>query len=282
MNGIIVIDKPEDYTSRDIVNIISKQIGTKKVGHTGTLDPLATGVLVIGVNKATKILELLFSDEKEYIAEVKMGILTDTLDITGNVLKEDYNFSITEDKIKQAFKHYQGKYMQEVPIYSAVKINGKKLYEYARNEEKVNLPKKEVNIKEIELLEFNEASFKFKCKVSKGTYIRSLIRDIGNYLNIYCTMSSLRRIKQGIFTIDMANNLEDIANNNFKFISLKDALINYKQIEVDDKLLFKIKNGQKLTKKYNEDIIVFTYKNEVIAIYEKSFNYYKAKKVLVV
>lgn len=282
MDGIIVIDKPEDYTSRDIVNIISKQIDTKKVGHTGTLDPLATGVLVVGVNKATKILELLFSDEKEYIAEVKLGVSTDTLDITGNVLQEDYNFSITEDKIKEALKHFQGKYMQEVPIYSAVKINGKKLYEYARNEEKVTLPKKEVNIKEIELLEFNEDSFKFKCKVSKGTYIRSLIRDIGNYLNICCTMSSLRRIKQGIFNIDMTNSLEDINNNDFKVISIKEALKNYKQIEVDDKLLFKIKNGQKLTKKYNEDIIIFTYKEEVIAIYEKSYNCYKAKKVLVV
>lgn len=279
MDGIIIIDKEKGYTSRDIVNIVSKKIKTKKVGHTGTLDPLATGVLVLGVNKATKILELLFSDEKEYIAEVSLGIETDTLDITGNITKEKKDYLVTKEMLEESLSHYQGKYMQEVPIYSAVKINGKKLYEYARNKEEISLPKREVNIKKIELLEYKKDSFIFKCTVSKGTYIRSLIKDIGNYLNIPCTMSALRRTRQGIFQIEKANTLSDIENDKYHLISLKEALNNYKQIEVDEKLKFKIENGQKLKKIYNEDIIVFIEGEKVIAIYKKEDVYYRAMKV---
>ena len=178
-SGLIIVNKEKGYTSRDIVNIVGKVLDTKKIGHTGTLDPLATGVLVLGFNNATKIFELLFSDDKEYIAEVVMGYETDTLDIEGKVLKEDLNFNITEDNINDVLGSFKGTYMQEVPIYSAVKINGKKLYDYARNGEKVELPKREVCIKSIELLEFTNKSFTFKCTVSKGTYIRSLIREVG-------------------------------------------------------------------------------------------------------
>lgn len=276
MDGIIVIDKEKDYTSRDVVNKIAKKLNTKKVGHTGTLDPLATGVLVIGINKATKILEFLFSNEKEYIAEVKLGIQTDTLDSTGKIIKEDNNYTISKEMLKKALNHYQGKYMQEVPIYSAVKIKGKKLYEYARNGEEILLPKREVHIKKIELLDYKEDSFTFKCVVSKGTYIRSLIRDIGDYLHIPCTMCALRRTRQGIFTIEQANHLED---NNYNIITIKEALKDYKQIEVDNNLKFKIENGQKLKKIYQEDIVVFTNKDKVVAIYKKEDACYKAMKV---
>ena len=146
MNEIILVNKPKGITSRDVVNKISKILNTKKVGHNGTLDPLATGVLVITTNKYTKLNNLLSSREKEYIAEVKIGIETDTLDITGNIIeKKEEHLDI--NKLKTTLKKYKKTYMQEVPKYSAVKVNGKKLYEYAREGIEVTLPKKEVTIK---------------------------------------------------------------------------------------------------------------------------------------
>ena len=163
--------------------------------------------------------------------------------------------------------------MQEVPMYSAVKVNGKKLYEYAREGKKVTLPKKEVTIKELELLDFSEKSFKVRCCVSKGTYIRSLINDICNSLNIIGTMSELRRIKQGKFCVEDCQKIGNLKN--CKLISLKEALSDYLQIEVDDYLKNKIKNGVILENRYSEDIIVFIYQNEVLGIYQK---YEKDKK----
>lgn len=270
MDGVVVIDKPKDLTSRDVVNIASKKLKTKKIGHTGTLDPLATGVLVLCVGKATKLVELLTAHDKEYIAEVILGIKTDTLDITGTILEEE-NIYITKEKIEKALQDMTGTYNQEVPIYSAVKINGKKLYEYARNNESVTLPKRMVNIKEIKLIgikyENNKTIFKIKCHVSKGTYIRSLIRDIALKLGTIGVMANLRRVSQGDFALSEANNLND---ETFKLIPIKDVLKRYKQVVVDNLLEFKIKNGQVLDNIYNSEIVVFLNKNEeVLAVYKK-------------
>ena len=152
MNGILIVNKEKNYTSRDIVNIVGRKFNTRKVGHTGTLDPMATGVLVICINSATKMVELLQADDKEYIAEITLGIDTDTLDITGNIIEEK-NTIISKEKVTEAIKSMKGFYEQVVPIYSAVKINGKKLYEYARNNENIELPKRKIEIKEIELIQ---------------------------------------------------------------------------------------------------------------------------------
>lgn len=246
-NGIILINKPKGLTSRDVVNVISKKLKTKKVGHTGTLDPLAEGVLVICVGKATKLCELLTSQKKEYIAKVVLGVETDTLDITGSVLKENYQYVSKEDVLK-TLKSYVKTYNQEVPIYSAVKVGGKKLYEYAREGKEVTLPKKEVTIYDINLLEYNhtdKVTFTFKCTVSKGTYIRTLIRDIARDLNTCGTMTALTRTKQGKFFIEQTHHIEDIENGNFKIIPIKDVLDIPKQIASND-LKYKIINGQKL------------------------------------
>ena len=181
MDGVIVIDKEKDYTSRDVVNIVGKHFKTKKVGHTGTLDPLATGVLVICIGQATKLVELLTNHDKEYIADITFGIETDTLDITGTVLKEE-NTNFSREEIEKVLNEYQKEYDQMVPIYSAIKINGKKLYEYAREKEEIELPSRKVKIYKIDLLKYeqinNKTHIQIKCNVSKGTYIRSLIRDI--------------------------------------------------------------------------------------------------------
>lgn len=181
--GILIIDKPEGYTSRDIVNIVGRFLNTPKVGHGGTLDPIATGVLVVAVGDGLKILEFLGNDTKEYIATVKLGVSTDTLDISGNIIKEQENYFLNQVELDDAIKSFKGKYFQEVPLYSSVKVNGKRLYKYAREKEDVILPKREVEIFEIELLSVNHDELKFRAVVSKGTYIRSLIRDIGENKN---------------------------------------------------------------------------------------------------
>ena len=185
MNGIILIDKPKDYTSRDIVNIVSKKLQTKKVGHTGTLDPLATGLLVLCIGKTLKLSELLVSTKKEYIATMTFGIETDTLDITGNIVKRDSKQKkITTKDIETVLKKYTGKIIQEVPKYSSVKVNGKKLYEYARKGQKIELQPRKIEIYFLNLIEINqeEKEIKFEIGCSKGTYIRSVCEDIAKKL----------------------------------------------------------------------------------------------------
>ena len=278
MNGIIIIDKEKNITSRDVVNKVSKILGTKKIGHTGTLDPLATGVLVLCVGRATKLVDLITGYDKEYIAEVCLGTLTDTLDVTGNVLKEKVT-KISKKEIENVLNSFMPGYEQEVPIYSAVKINGKKLYEYARNNEDVILPKRYIKINSIKLIsdivyENDKTYFSFITNVSKGTYIRSLINDIGKKLNTFGTMVELRRIKQGNFKIEDSTPLDNI-----KIISLEEILKDYCKVEVDEELYKKISNGVKIKNEYNKDIVVFTHNTKVIAIYKNEDNFLKAYKM---
>ena len=271
MDGIIVIDKEENYTSRDIVNIIGKKYKTKKVGHTGTLDPLATGVLVVCVGKATKIAELLTSTDKEYIAEFQFGTLTDTLDITGNILKDE-DSNITKESISNVLKSMLGVQDQTIPLYSAVKINGKKLYEYARNGEDIELPTHKIEIKDIELLDYkqnNKTSIKIRVLVSKGTYIRSLARDIGEKLNTYGTMTSLRRTKQGNFLIESAKKINDV-NDFDKLIPIEKCLTNYTKVIADELLTEDLLDGKIISNIYGDTNILFCdNNNEAICLYKQ-------------
>lgn len=279
MNGILLVNKDKNMTSRDIVNIVSKKFNTKKVGHSGTLDPIATGVLVVAIGKYTKLINILTSSYKEYIATMKLGILTDTLDITGNIIdKKDYY--VDKDLIINTLNSFLGKSIQEVPKYSAVKINGKKLYEYARNNIDIKLPKREIEVKNIELLEYKDDIIKFKCTVSKGTYIRSLINDIGKKLNTYATMIELKRTKQGDYLIDNSYTLENIKNDNYKLLTYKDVFNNYEKYELNDNELFKVKNGQKMPVNFNNNEVIYTYNNEYIALYEKDNNEARIKIML--
>lgn len=277
-NGILVINKDKGYTSRDVVNVISKLFGIKKVGHNGTLDPLATGVLVICLNRYTKLNEILASNEKEYIAEVTLGIKTDTLDIEGTVLEEKEVY-IYKDDLEKTLQKYETTYEQEVPIYSAVKVNGRKLYEYARNGEEVVLPKKKVTIKKIELLDFNENKFTFKCLVSKGTYIRSLIRDILDDLGVIGTMSNLTRTRQGIFDIKEAYSLDEVRKGNYKLLLVKDVL-DIDKVTVSDELKFKILNGNKVKGNYSDRVLFLDEDGKELAIYKKDNDDYKVEVML--
>lgn len=267
VDGLLLINKPKGYTSRDVVNIISKYYNSSKVGHTGTLDPNATGVLVVALGKALKIIDFLTMDDKEYKVRVKMGILTDTLDEDGNIIKEDNNYVLDKCLLDECLNSFLGKYNQEVPKYSAVKVNGKRLYEYAREGRDVTLPVREVNIKSISLLELNQDSFSFRVVVSKGTYIRSLVRDIGSRLNILCTMSDLVRIRQGKYKIEDCVSISCLDKVNV--ISIKDALSCYYQVVVDDFIADKVLNGRILENRYDVNKVVFVNKSgDVLAIYE--------------
>ena len=268
MDGVILINKEKGITSRDVVNKVSKKLGIKKVGHAGTLDPLATGLMILGIGKATKILELLTLDKKEYIATVKMGIQTDTLDITGEILKEKNNYNLFKDDLIKVLDSFIGSYEQQVPKYSAVKIKGKRLYDYARSNIEVELPKRKVTIYEIELIKYDEklGEFQFRTLVSKGCYIRSLIDDIGNYLNIPMTMKELIRTKCGKFNIEESNKIDD----QYNIINIQNSL-NYKIIKVkDENLIKKIRNGNIIKIKEEELFISLVDKDEnCLAIYEK-------------
>ena len=267
MDQLIVVNKPEGYTSRDVVNKLSKILNTKKIGHTGTLDPIATGVLVCLTGKYTKLVDLLTSLDKEYIAEIKLGIKTDTGDVTGNVIDKS-NKVILKNDILDVIEKFPKTYLQTVPKYSAVKIDGKKLYEYARENIEIELPKREVNIYNLELISFNEDIIKIKTKVSKGTYIRSLIEDICDMLGTVGCMKSLVRTYQGVFGIDEAYTLEDIKNNNYKSKNIHEFL-DYPCINVEECNLKTVLNGGKISNIYNiKDKVIMIYNNKDLAIYE--------------
>ena len=286
MDGILVINKEKDYTSRDVVNIVGKRIGTRKIGHTGTLDPMACGVLVLCVGKGLKVVDLITSYNKEYIAKVRLGILTDTLDITGNVI-DTKSVNVSKNDIVNVLNSFLGKSIQEVPKYSAVKVNGKKLYEYARNNIDIELPKRDIEIYDIELLGDvdyinNYVEFSFRVSVSKGTYIRSLISDIGNKLGTYGCMIELVRTKQGNFLIKDSYTLDDIENNNYKLLNIRDIL-DIEKVVVDGDLLKKIQNGAVVDKFFDSDmaLILDKFDNEIgiYQIYDKDNKKVKPYKI---
>lgn len=266
MNGVIVVNKSKGITSRDVVNKLVKVFGTKSIGHIGTLDPMATGVLVCLIGKYTKLGSIMVNHDKEYIATFKLNVLSDTLDSEGKVLKTDNKIISLED-MQGAIEHFNGlTYMQEVPIYSAVKVNGKKLYDYARSNEDVILPKKEVTIYKLELVSF-EDEVKIKCKVSKGTYIRALIRDICAYLGTYGVMTDLVRTKLGDYDISDAYSLDEISDGTYKLYSLEDIFnLDVRYINNDNHK--QIYNGN-IVKDKNSNYILYKEGDKAVAFYTR-------------
>ena len=282
MNGLVVIDKDKGYTSRDVVNIVSGVLGTKKVGHTGTLDPLATGVMVVGVGKGLKVSELITGYDKVYEARVIIGYETETLDMEGNIVKWG-RFDYTKGDIERVIREFPRKYEQVVPIYSAVKVNGKRLYKSARRGDVVDLPKRMVSIYELVLISDvevfeNHTSFDIRCKVSKGTYIRSLVRDIGNKLGSYGTLMDLRRTRQGNFGLDGAYSIDDIKSGNFELKKIGEVL-DIPKVRVSEDMLFKIRNGCKVKKFFEGDMALVMDGDSEVAIYMVSEEDEKIAKV---
>ena len=271
MNGVLVINKPKGFTSRDVVNKVSNLLGTKKIGHTGTLDPIATGVLVLCIGSSLKLVELLMNHDKEYVARVRLGVETDTLDITGNVVKEDYRNTISRDDVIKVLCQFVGKIKQQVPAYSSVKVQGKKLYQYARNNEVVELPIRDVEIYSLELLDFdnNNQEFVIRCRVSKGTYIRSLVRDIGYALGTYATMLELERTSLGNFLLSDSFTLEEIEMGKYRLLSPMEA-VHLPVVCISDSMEKKVKNGQVLPALFDDEMVyLINSKKEVLAIYQR-------------
>ena len=269
MNGILVIYKEKGYTSRDVVNVLGRELKTKKIGHTGTLDPLATGVLVVCVNQGLKLVELLTDHDKEYIAKIRLGIETDTLDITGNVLKSEQIRSYSKEEVEEVLKRFVGKIKQVVPKYAAIKVNGKKLYEYARNGEEVELPVRDIEIYDLKLIsDVKNGEFYIKCHVSKGTYIRSLVRDIGYALGTVATMVELERTSLGKFGLEDTYTLDDIRSGMYSILDINEVL-DLPKVVVNSELEKKIKNGCVLDKFFDEDMVmVMNNSNQLLAIYQ--------------
>lgn len=249
MLGIINLYKPVGKTSHDMVYFIRRTLGIKKVGHTGTLDPCAEGVLPVLVGRATALSDFLMAGDKIYTATVKLGITTDTYDTTGTVLEEK-DVSVSLDDIKKALENFKGEIEQVPPMYSAIKIGGKKLYHLAREGKEIERPKRKITIYDIDAFDFDESSHEFKMRVhcSKGTYIRSLCYDLGNILGCGASMSALVRNKTGIFE-DSASYTCEMIENSFKngdmsFLTAPDKVLEeFPSITVDDETSKKIQNG---------------------------------------
>lgn len=209
LNGIIVIHKEAGFTSHDVVAKMRGICKQKKIGHTGTLDPQATGVLPVCLGSGTKLCDMLTDKDKEYVAELLLGVETDTQDTTGAVLKES-QVTVSEDEVREAVMSFQGEYHQIPPMYSALKVDGKKLYELARAGKEVERKPREVYIHEIEILEMTLPVVKIRVACSKGTYIRTLCADIGEKLGCGGTMKSLKRTRVGGFSLDKAVTLSEL------------------------------------------------------------------------
>ena len=262
INGIIIINKEKGYTSHDVVSKVKKILNVKKVGHTGTLDLNATGVLPLLLNDGTKLSKYLIEHDKEYIVTLKLGTRTDTLDGEGKILEErKIDNKILEDteNIRNVLNSFIGKQEQIPPMYSAIKINGKKLYEYARKGEKVDVQARQIEIYSIELqgidIETQEIEFKVEC--SKGTYIRSLCEDIATKLGTIGYMKELKRTKVGIFNIEDSITLEELEkcdNIERKVILMEEILKQKEKIVLSEKQLELFLNGVKLANENKEGI----------------------------
>ena len=271
MNGIILIDKPKDYTSHDIVAIV-KRISKEKVGHTGTLDPIATGVLPLLIGKATGISKYLINHDKTYVATLKLGIKTDTADSEGKAIEDKPVPVLSNKDVIKVLNSMIGKQTQVPPMYSAIKVNGKKLYEYARTGKIVEVKARDIEIYRMKLIELNieEEEIRFEISCSKGTYIRTVCENIAERLDTVGYMKELRRIRVGEFDIADSINIEEIKNNKEileeRIISIEKFFDNKTKIELSNKELELFLNGVKLNKDKNDEIYRIYNQNKFIGL----------------
>ncbi|NLV85832.1 MAG: tRNA pseudouridine(55) synthase TruB [Clostridiales bacterium] len=239
MNGILLIDKPSGWTSHDVVAKLRGILGERRIGHAGTLDPMATGLLVIFVGRATRAVQFAESQEKEYFAHFRFGIVTDTQDITGNILQSS-DKTITKQELYAVLPEFTGEISQIPPMYSAVKLKGKKLYELARQGLEVEREKRTVTIKKLDLEAEREGDFLFRIVCSKGTYIRTLCHDIGQRLGVGGALSALRREKSGSFSVADAYTMEQISEHSQNgslescFLSVDSLFSEYKPLTLTE------------------------------------------------
>lgn len=289
INGIILINKPEGWTSQDVLSKLKRHFHVDKIGHAGTLDPLATGLLVVLLGSSTKLSDYLLSDEKEYECEIMIGKSSDTEDITGKIIDTKKVNKI--DNIDKVLNEMIGTLEQQPPMYSSVRYNGRKLYELARDGIVVEREKRLIKIKSIKrtsdlVYDDDCCKFCFKTSVSKGTYVRTLCVEIGLRLGYPALMSKLKRIKSGKFHLDNSYSLDDVLNDNYTLLSNYEAISDKKNIvQINEYLYNRVINGMKIRVDSNYDYIYLLYNNQLVGIYEKDSSYninnksYRAKRV---
>lgn len=273
MEGVLIIHKEKHMTSHDVVGKLRRLLKTKRIGHAGTLDPLATGVLVIGVGRATKLLQFLMADKKVYRATLKLGVSTTTYDLEGDITEQrPFENDVTSCDVLKVLESFLGDSMQIPPIYSAIKKDGKALYEYAREGKEVEIEARPIHISEINLISFENDEIVFDVVCSKGTYIRSLCVDIAKKLNYPGVMANLLRIQSGQFRIEDAVYLKDVEDGNFNIIQVDEALKTLPSYIVEDASI--VFNGKKIKSDIDKQVAVYDTEGHLLAVYEPDGNGY--------
>lgn len=245
-DGLILVNKPSGMRTTELLNKVKSILSLKKAGHGGTLDPFAEGLILILFGKATKLMEYV-GDEKEYIGTMKLGVVTDTDDPDGKVISEKKVPDLSKKEIEKALSNFRGRFNQVVPLYSAVKRDGERLYNKARKGEKVeNLPDRKVLVEELELLDFSSPFVEFRCVAYRGTYMRSLARDVGECLGCGAHLSKLIRLRVGSYTIDDSYKLSDIKNGNFETVEFRKALPHLKTVTLREDGVWNFIHGGKI------------------------------------
>lgn len=254
MNGIIIVNKPQGFTSQDVVSKIKKILNEKKAGHTGTLDPLATGVLPVLLGNSTKLSKYLIEHDKTYVAKIHLGQKTETGDNEGKVIEEKGVPELSVSKVEDILKGFLGKQKQLPPMYSAIKVNGKKLYEYARNGETADIPEREIEVYSISLISFVNNEIEFEAKVSKGTYIRTLCEDIAKALGTVGFMTKLQRTVVDRFKIEDSYTFEQIEKGEYKLWTMEEIFKEFPKLNLNSRKKELFLNGVMLTFEVDEGI----------------------------
>ena len=286
-SNFYLINKPKSWTSQDLCSKFKKLYNFNKVGHSGTLDPNATGLMLIATNKYTKLFDYITNKDKTYVVKTLFGYDSETLDIDSNYEKiHEIDLNKIKDEFINAVNNKKGESLQIPPKYSAVKVKGKRLYKYAREGKEVEIPKRRINVKKIEIIKIDNETAEIKVKVSEGTYIRSLISDIAKSLNTVAIVSDLERISIGNLDINHNCFISNIEELNNKFIPnsiSSDEIIDLPVINVKEKDLDNIKNGELMSNTFfkTKEIYILKYEGNVVATY-KPFNeeYFKPDKVI--
>lgn len=244
MNGILLVDKPSGWTSNDVVQKLRGILKERRIGHAGTLDPLATGLLTVFVGRATRAVEYAEGDRKRYTAALRLGMVTDTLDITGTVLKEQPVPAIAEQDFLAVLDRFHGPQMQIPPMYSAVKVNGRRLYQLARRGEEAERKPRRIEIFSLELKSFHPEEAVLDICCSKGTYIRSLCHDIGTAIGCGACMSALRRTEAGFFNVENACTLEQIAAGDYCLLPVESLFSDCPAANISVRDEYRLRNGQ--------------------------------------
>ena len=273
MNGVLNIFKPKGMSSFDAVRVVKKVAGTGKVGHTGTLDPEATGVLPICIGRATKIIDYIMDSEKVYEVTLKLGIRTTTYDLEGEVLEERDPSHLTEEEILNSINSFKGEYSQIPPMYSALKQNGVRLYELARKGIEVERKGRLINIHNLEDIKINNPYISMKFTCSKVTYIRSLCYDIGEKLGVFATMTQLNRAKTSVFSQEKSININELTKENINdyILSMEEALEKYDKIVVNKKYVKLLVNGVRVADgRFTKDKVI---NNKLYRVYDDENNF---------